>query len=1212
MKRRLWCKPMSIERSWYVSALVKALEGRSLILMGAVTLCVWSVAPLQAQVRYSVFPAVQQTPKPVTESTQPTGPLVTLDVRDSTVKWVVDELTRQAHLLRMYYGKSPLLGARINVHVTNVPLMDAIAVALRGTGLIAAKSPDGETVLIRLAQGTRSVEHTRAVGGTVTGRVTDSASGAGLSGASVRVEGEKGLSAVTSDSGHFTLKNVPSGDQVISVKLFGYKPVARSVTVVDSQQTTVRIAMVPVPTVLSGVVTTASGTQRKVEVGNDITTINVDSVMRVAPITSVTDLLETRVPGLTVLHSSGVPGAPSRLRLRGASSISGNNDAIIIVDGSRVYGSQSDQRNASLAPSLNGGNNNGGLASGIGRYSAPSPLDQIDPNDIASIEVFKGPSASALYGSDAANGVIVITTKHGRAGPTTWSLSVGQGVNWLPGSWPANYYKFGKHPTPFGQSPYIQVGNAIYDRDTLSVLCAWNDLSCQVDSLVRFQALNDPRYSVFNHGSDQTASLTISGGVPTLQYSLSGSGAGTLGNLKLPPIEQRRYNQYYGAIPSNLVRPDNLTTWGGSGSLTAAPSSTMRVAMQSSLYSSHQRQGSLQGAIPQLEGEYVNNELLTTIDSAVVINRHQSLANVPLIVNDVEQNSNDALTTTNSINMEWRPQPWLPLSLMGGISTIERTDQTYIPFGVSDGGPQYLALVSVPGVVLRADIDTTGYYGLGHGTSHNQTMEVGTTIPLTPLRTQLAVGGNLYSQSTSDFNTYTNQLAPGVSVPTTFITCASRGATIKVCLPSISSQQTTDQATYGWYVEPRLNLSNRFFAAPGFRLDGGSGGTRASGGLSAFPKIDFSYLAIDQNRPRGPLTLLRPRLAFGYAGTQPDPAAKLRLFRADTLAQLSSSIVVPNVDLQTLGNTRLRPETSRELEGGVDLELWRGRISASYTRYDKTRFNALISIPVAPSVVGANQLQEINIGVVRNTGTEMTAQVMVLQSRLLGWTVGGNFSNNNNLLVRLANGVAPDRTLGIVAGYPLFGDWARPIVAFADANHNGIIDRSEIRVGDSLTYVGQANPKYLFNVNSGLTVGRLRVDATFAFSNGMTQNNAAAVNSQAVNSIGNTPGTSLATQAAIVAAQNGVSDIGFYQTVNTFRFNDLSVSYVLPSSISNRLRVPRASIALQGSNLALHTNYRGIDPDVNAFSTVSGGDETIDLGQIPEPRTWWIKLTLGN
>ena len=105
---------------------------------------------------------------------------------------------------------------------------------------------------------------------------------------------------------------------MLTVRLFGFKPATHVVTVTDSGRTPVHITLIPVATVLSGVVTTASGLQRKIEVGNDVTTLNVDSIRQIAPITSVTDLLETRVPGLTVTHTSGVPGDPSRLRLRGA------------------------------------------------------------------------------------------------------------------------------------------------------------------------------------------------------------------------------------------------------------------------------------------------------------------------------------------------------------------------------------------------------------------------------------------------------------------------------------------------------------------------------------------------------------------------------------------------------------------------------------------------------------------------------------------------------------------------------------------------------------------------------------------------------------------------------------------------------------------------------------------------------------------------------
>src|SRR5581483_1560104 len=169
---------------------------------------------------------------------------------------------------------------------------------------------------------------------------------------------------------------------------------------------------------LQQIVTTATGPQRRLQVANDITTINVDSVMQTAPVRSVTDLLETRVPGLEVEHTSGNPGDPARIRLRGLSSITRNNDPIVVLDGVRIDVSESGNQNLARSSPL---------SPNFGSYTAPSRLDQIDPASIETIDVFKGPRAAALYGPDAANGVIVITTKKARPGPPHWSYSVTQG-----------------------------------------------------------------------------------------------------------------------------------------------------------------------------------------------------------------------------------------------------------------------------------------------------------------------------------------------------------------------------------------------------------------------------------------------------------------------------------------------------------------------------------------------------------------------------------------------------------------------------------------------------------------------------------------------------------------------------------------------------------------------------------------------------------------
>jgi TonB-linked SusC/RagA family outer membrane protein len=1171
-------------------------EGRRSTMWHVLTtalLVVSAVVPISAQVAYTIFPAISPRGSAAVQPTNPGAALVTLDVRDSTVAYVIGTLVGQAHLRLSYDNHVPLFAQKVTVHIIRAQVMDALALVLKGTGLAARLASDGETVLVRPFTG-GAPAHGERLGGTVTGRVTDSASGQGLGGASVKVEGAK-LSAVTSDSGHFTLKDVPAGEQVLSVRLFGYKPLAHTITVVDSQQTVVKFVLVPVPTVLSGVVTTATGLQRKVEVGNDITTLNVDSIMQVAPITSVTDLLETRVPGLTVLPTSGTPGDPARIRIRGAGSLNLNNDPIVIVDGVRVYASQSDPRNNNLAPI--GVNNFSGTGSYknpnlSGGFSAPSPLDQIDPGSIETIEVLKGPSASAIYGSDAAQGVIVITTKHGRVGPTRWTLALGQGVNWLPGTWPANYYRFGSDA----------VGNG--------PLCNWDDPTCTIDSVVAYQALNDPRYSVFSHGSNQTANLTVSGGTSALTYSVTGSGGGDVGNLTLPAIVQQEYDSAYGPIPSDLVRPDHYTTWGVNGAVTALPSSTLRVTLTSSLFTSAQQQGSLNGAINQLAAQYVPFSSPTSSQ--------------PLIQGEVERVTDNQVTATNVLSLHWQPRTWLPLDATGGINTMQRSDEEYIPYGVDNAGP---------GVNASGPIDTLGYYSIGRGSSNNQTLTVGTTIPLKLVT--LAFGGNLYSQSTADFHISTNQLAPGVSVPTAFNDCSNGGNTAINCIPSAATQSTTGQSTYGWYVEPRLNLASRFFVAPGFRLDGGSGASNSAGninGLSAFPKVDVSWVAVDRQSQRplwGVLTLLRPRVAIGLAGTQPGPADKLRLFTPGDGTVAGTG--VSTVTLSALGNTQLRPERSSELEGGFDATLFRGRLSLTYTQYNKTRTDAILNIPVAPSVSGFDgQLSSIdkNIGEIRNTGTEVTMNATLVQSRMLSWSAGANLSNNNNLVVRLNPGQPPivlnNALTGtgveerVTPGYPLFGEWARPILSFADANHDGIIEPNDIVYGDSAVYVGQPNPKYQVNLNTNVTLleGHLSVTATFAYQNGLTQDNQGACSSGAFELLPNAPGTPLATQAAVVAAGctggNDVTGIGLVQTVNTFRFQALSINYEAPRRVAAWFRLPRLSLALQGSNLGLHTNYRGFDPDVNAFSTVSSGDETADLGQIPEPRTWWLKLTMGN
>jgi hypothetical protein len=373
-------------------------------------------------------------------------------------------------------------------------------------------------------------------------------------------------------------------------------------------------------------------------------------------------------------------------------------------------------------------------------------------------------------------------------------------------------------------------------------------------------------------------------------------------------------------------------------------------------------------------------------------------------------------------------------------------------------------------------------------------------------------------------------------------------------------------------------------------------------------------------------------LALGYAGTQPSPAARLRLINAGNGLSGSNrsnpyvvsldggQTYVPIARLSTLGNTQLRPERTSEVEGGFDANLWNDRLQATVTAYRKTRHDAIITIPLPPSVIGtgvAGTSIDKNIGVVRNTGTELTLTTRLLDTRAASWSATALYSRDDNKVKRLNAGestiiVGNSR---VAVGYPLWGSWAQPIISYVDANQNGIIDTTEVRLGDSAVFVGQIDPKYQLSVSSTLSLfnGRLSATVGVSYQDGLTQTQGDLQDNTVLLNLPNTPGTSPATQAAVVAGNPPIeSNIGLIQTVNVWRFNSLSITYLPPPRISRFLHTPNLSVSVQGSNLGIHSNYRGADPNVNAFSTASAGDVLLDAGQLPLPRMWAVMVRMGN
>lgn len=240
--------------------------------------------------------------------------------------------------------------------------------------------------------------------GTITGRVVDAASGQPVPTVQIAIVG--GTSgALTNESGRFTIPGVAAGSVTVRAARIGYRPETKPATVTAGDTTTVDFELSATSVTLDQIVVTGTaGTQLRRAQPAVVADVDVSSLVQHAPVASVTDVLQGRVPGVSVQRSSGTSGTSQSIRIRGASSISLSNEPLIFIDGIRA-----DSRN------LTSGRGNAGGCSGCDLGGqATSRLNDISPDEIESIEIVKGPAAATLYGADASAGVIQIITKRGK------------------------------------------------------------------------------------------------------------------------------------------------------------------------------------------------------------------------------------------------------------------------------------------------------------------------------------------------------------------------------------------------------------------------------------------------------------------------------------------------------------------------------------------------------------------------------------------------------------------------------------------------------------------------------------------------------------------------------------------------------------------------------------------------------------------------------
>lgn len=996
--------------------------------------------------------------------------------------------------------------------------------------------------------------------GTITGVLREQGSGRPLENARISVVGTN-ITTGTNADGTFTLRGVPAGVVEVRALALGHAPQKFTVSVAPSATARAELSVAVAAVQLQQVVTTATGLQRKVEVGNDVSQINAKEQVAEHPITNITDLLNAKAPGVQVLGGT-MTGTGQRIRIRGTNSLSLDNAPIFIIDGIRMESAT------------------GSSSIGIGG-SSPSRLSDIDPNQIENIEIIKGPSASTLYGTDAANGVIVISTKRGRVGSAKWNVFAQRGRVVDRNTFPTAYTIFGRAPSGLL-------------RTTANNNCALSDVSfgrCIVDSVAAFNLFADKETTPNAPSYQEEYGADVSGGSESIRYYLQGSYNGEIGVYKVPKFEERRLLALNGFIPGDQLRPNALFRYTFRANMNIQLNPKADVAVSSAFISSTQR-------LPQTE----NNATGVTSNGyggpGYKTNGPVSLGAPPrfgyrfftpgdTFQETVKQEVNRFI---GSLSPNWSPLTWLTARGNFGVDFTNRVDSDLCRNGQC------------------VDFSTIrqGFKENNRTNFFSYTASASTTaqFQMTDAINSKTTGGVQYGRRTFQRNGANSVILP----PTA--TTVTAGSVFG------GSEVTDYKVVAGAFLEETVALRDRLFLTGAFRADNNSAfGAQSS--VAIYPKLQGSWLISEEPFFPKPdfINQLRLRTAYGQSGTSPGANDALAFF-APTSVNLSDAPVSAIV-FSAVGNPGLKPERATELEGGVDIDMFDNRISLALTGYRKRTSDALLSRIIPPSV-GVSTARFENVGSVKNSGFEMSLHGQVLDRKMLGFDGTVNLSINSNELVSLG-GIPPiiGTEIRQLEGYPLNSAWGKPILSFTDINGDGILTANEVVVGDSAVFLGRTAPKTEMTFNPGFDLfdRKVRLTASLDHKSGyVLKNSTERIRCQSrLNCRGIAdPTAPLAEQARAVALRDhpARTQAGFWDDGRFTKLREVALTFRAPESWMRGgfLSGNKMSVTFAGRNLKTWTRFTGIDPEAAAGAE---GELQDPFQAVPPPTYYTLRVNFG-
>ena len=1014
---------------------------------------------------------------------------------------------------------------------------------------------------------------TGTIEGTVTAEVTEQP----VAFARIYLVANPRVEATTGQDGRYSLRGLPAGTQLIRVSMLGFSRVEASVAVAPGQTASLNVTLRRAVIALDEVVVTGTaGAQERRTIGNAVGAISVAEI-EAAPVANAIEALTARVPGLTLMANSGQVGASSNIRIRGAGSLSAGYQPVFYVDGIRIES---------------------GLIESASTYQGGTALDFLNPDDIESIEVIKGPAAATLYGAEAANGVIQVITKKGRRGTqsTRWSASLEMGQNeWTKdvGSNETYWRCTGATALPYLGTPANQQTNtAGYPG------CA-------------AAAGNFPADSVQWWGKDANGDAQLFSGIPAEDIIDAGDGTFVLhddpmfrhpATLRVGNVadfnasvrggsENMGYFLSFNRLSEDGVFFNNMQRRiGGRGNFDAQLSPTIDVSTQFSYTRTHLQQPLSNNASNSINRNAMRGKARATRDPW----EPGYLGFNPWLSNEFN-NQNRLERMTIGLTTNWVPADWFRHRLTLGLDRQSYRETGFQQQDTTGRAPW--GTIAATGTIShelatihRWTSDYTGSLDFDVSPSLNSVFSAGMQLNARTRREYLASGQGLVAN---------NLNLVGAA--------ASRNA----------DEDVVEQTSLGFFFEERLGWRDRVFLTGAVRVDDNSAfGSDFS--LVVYPKASLSWLVSDENffSGLGFVDQLKLRFAWGEAGNAPNPFEADRTYTSGQ--GVDANVLINTLVTSSYGNTNLKAETGREWETGFDASLLNQRAGLEFTYYNKKTVDALVTIPDPRSTgFGGNHL--INIGEISNSGIELLLTATPVYSSGFDWEAALSFSTNNNNLISF-NGAREEIILGAFAdvqrhreGYPLGGFWAVDVERDAAGEPVLRDGAGTIQTDPALgnptvlsscrwapsdptwdqaaecddIYMGPSRPTREAALTNTFTLLRnFRISTLFDYRGGHYQwcaicsiNSRIDLNTWDVN----TGGTSLNpdVSAADVEVLRSLQPKSHITRADNIKFRELSVTYNLPENWTRFVPGSRWSLTVAGRNLKIWTKYKGRgDPEV--------------------------------